>query len=352
MLVTSLSESAATSQAQNVAADTQRLHAWTQALKSTTATQQNEWKLVGEQTLANQQAILHALESTSVEISKRTSHEASQAMMGVSTLLERSEALISSRIDTEAQWNRQQGERMDQISSLWRKELGALRDDETLRGQAAVERLGQLQEALSRQLATLGTALEEPLSRLMATASEAPRAAAELIGQLRREMTLLSERDNLALEERTSLMGRLGAILEVTDKTACEQRAAIESLVSSAATVLDKAGNEFVQMIDGQLEKAGDVSTHVSASAIELSSLGESFHLAVKLFTEANDKMIASLQRVEGAVSQSMQRSDEQLAYYVGQAREVIDLSLSSQRAVVEDLRSLHSKQLEKAEAA
>jgi hypothetical protein len=36
-----------------------------------------------------------------------------------------------------------------------------------------------------------------------------------------------------------------------------------------------------------------------------------------------------------------MTRSDEQLAYYVAQAREVIDLSLLSQKQIVEDLQRL-----------
>jgi hypothetical protein len=40
-----------------------------------------------------------------------------------------------------------------------------------------------------------------------------------------------------------------------------------------------------------------------------------------------------SLQRIEDTLGRSMERSDEQLAYYVAQAREVIDLSISSQQA-------------------
>jgi hypothetical protein len=40
-----------------------------------------------------------------------------------------------------------------------------------------------------------------------------------------------------------------------------------------------------------------------------------------------------------------MSRSDEQLAYYVAQAREVIDLSIMSQREVFEELRRLQSQQ-------
>ena len=50
-----------------------------------------------------------------------------------------------------------------------------------------------------------------------------------------------------------------------------------------------------------------------------------------------------SLQRVEGAIGESLARSDEQLAYYVAQAREVIDLSISAQQGIVEDLRQLRN---------
>jgi hypothetical protein len=35
---------------------------------------------------------------------------------------------------------------------------------------------------------------------------------------------------------------------------------------------------------------------------------------------QSNDKLVAHLQRVEGALTKSMARSDEQLAYYVAQA--------------------------------
>ena len=277
---------------------------------------------------------------------------AAQSQAGVARLLTRSEELINSRIAAEADWTAHHGERMDQLASLWRQELGALRDDEASRGQAAVARLGELQAALATQLATLGTALEAPLSRLMQTAAEAPQAAAELIAQLRQEMTGLTERDNLALEERTGLMERISALLEATDQTIREQRGAIESLVASAAAALDQAGSQFSQVLGTQADKASDIAAHVTGSAIELSSLGESFHQAVKLFVETNDKMIESLQRIEGAVNQSMARSDEQLAYYVGQAREVIDLSLTSQKAVIDDLRRLQGQQALQAEGS
>lgn len=47
------------------------------------------------------------------------------------------------------------------------------------------------------------------------------------------------------------------------------------------------------------------------------------------------------LQQIESALEKSLARSDEQLAYYVAQAREVIDLSMMSQKQIVEELQQL-----------
>jgi hypothetical protein len=46
-----------------------------------------------------------------------------------------------------------------------------------------------------------------------------------------------------------------------------------------------------------------------------------------------------------------MARSDEQLAYYVAQAREVVDLSMLSQKQILENLQQFSSQQID-AEAA
>jgi hypothetical protein len=48
---------------------------------------------------------------------------------------------------------------------------------------------------------------------------------------------------------------------------------------------------------------------------------------------------MAQLQRIEQALGKSMTRSDEQLAYYVAQAREIIDLSIGSQKDVLDALQ-------------
>ena len=56
-------------------------------------------------------------------------------------------------------------------------------------------------------------------------------------------------------------------------------------------------------------------------------------------FSQTNEQLMAQLQRIEQALDKSMTRSDEQLAYYVAQAREIIDLSIGSQKDVLDALQ-------------
>jgi hypothetical protein len=350
--LSTVNKALATSQSAHATADEQRLQAWAQKLEAMAATLHGEWQRVGAQTLDQQQAVCLALEKTASEITHRVSDQASRTLDDITRLLNQSETLLRSRLDAEADWARQQGARMDQLAGLWRTELGALRDDEAARGQAAVARLGELQAALATQLATLGTALEAPMTRLMQTASDVPQAAAEVMVQLRHEMTQLTERDKLALQEREALMDQVRVLLQTINQASSEQRAAITSLTSSAVMVLTQAGQQHADKLADQASQAAEVAAHVSGSAIELASLGESFTHGIGLFNAGNEKLMDSLARIEAALKQSMARSDEQLAYYVAQAREVIDLSISSQQGIVEDLRRLHGKQTARAEGA
>lgn len=301
------------------------------------------WQQVGEQTLARQQAMGEALAQTVTRLNGHTQEQTRRAQDDVARLLAQTEALVQARTESETAWTRQQGERMDQLAALWRSELAALRDAEAVRGQAAVERLGELQAALAQQLATLGTALEEPMARLIDTASQAPRAAAELIVQLREEMSRLAERDQVTLQERGEMVAHIQQLLQGVHQATGEQRAAIEAMVTSATAVLDQVGRQFTDTVGVQAGRAEAVAAQVAGSATDIARLGEAFGQGVQQFAQTSEQLTQSLQRVESAVSQSMARSDEQLAYYVAQAREVVDLSISAQQGIVEDLRRLRA---------
>ncbi|MFD0667012.1 DUF802 domain-containing protein [Ramlibacter sp. MAHUQ-53] len=332
-------------------ADEQRLQAWTGALQALAADLQARWQQAGELALAQQQAIGQSLQQAADDITARVGAQAGRTLEDAAQLVARSEELVRSRVESEARWTEDQGRRMDELAGLWRSELSALRGEEAARGQAAVERLGQLESAVGQHLATLGAALEAPLSRLLASAAEVPQAAAGVITQLREEMARMSERDNAALDERTALLSQLAQLLQSVQAATGEQRAAIETLVASAASVLGEAGERFAQALQAQAEHTAGVSTQVGASAVELASLAEAFGQGVQAFQATNDRLVDSLERLEASITQSSARSDEQLAYYVAQAREVIDLSIASQQGLVENLRQLQPALAEGARA-
>lgn len=177
------------------------------------------------------------------------------------------------------------------------------------------------------------------VTRLMQTAAEAPKAAAEVIGQLRHELSASMARDNSLLEERSRIMETLGALLDAINHASTEQRSAIDALVATSADLLERAGSQFAARVESEAGKLVEIGASITGGALDVASLGEAFGAAVKLFAESNDKMMAALQRIEGGLTKSLTRSDEQLAYYVAQAREIIDLSILSQKKMVDDLQ-------------
>jgi hypothetical protein len=338
-LIATIGENYVSQQHEQAARDQQRQQAWVQSLEAMAASLAQQWQQAGTQTLAQQEEICVTLTRAAQDIAEQAQASASNTLAETVRLIGAAEELMRSRIASEARWIEQQREQMDRLASLLRSELGALKDDEAARGNAAVERLGQLQAALASHLTTLGTALEEPITRLIHTASEAPRAAAEVIGQLRQEISNSVARDNALLEERSRIMETLNGLLEAINHASLEQRAVIDSLVASSAAALNSTASAFSDNVAAEAAKLSDIAAQVTCSAVDVASLSDAFGFAVQSFNEANEKLIENLQRIEGAMDKSMARSDEQLAYYVAQAREIIDLSMSSQKEVLEELR-------------
>ncbi|SAL34351.1 DUF802 domain-containing protein [Caballeronia humi] len=179
------------------------------------------------------------------------------------------------------------------------------------------------------------------ISRLVQAASEAPRAAAEVVAELRQKLSDSMVRDTAMLEERSRLLATLETLLDAVNHASTEQRTAVDALVSTSADLLDRVGTRFTDHVEAETGKLGAVAAQVTGSAVEVASLGEAFGAAVHVFGASNDKLAAHLQRIETALDKSLARSDEQLAYYVAQAREVIDLSMLSQKQIVEELQQL-----------
>ncbi len=183
------------------------------------------------------------------------------------------------------------------------------------------------------------------VERLMLTAAEAPRAAAEVIGQLRHELSASIARDNSLLEERSRIMETLASLLDGINHASTEQKSAIDALVTSSASLLERVGSQFEARTESESTRLAEAAAQIAGGAVEVASLGEAFGFAVERFGESNQQLTEALSRIEAALAQSLTRSDEQLAYYVAQAREIIDLSIMSQRQIVDDLQQLPARQ-------
>lgn len=207
--------------------------------------------------------------------------------------------------------------------------------------QRVVETMERTARDITEQAETQARATIAEIARLVQAAAEAPRAAAEVISELRQKLADSMARDNTMLDERARILETLGTLLEGVNRAAGEQRGAIDALVMSSADVLERVGARFNDQVQAEAGKLADVAAQVTGSAVEVASLGEAFGFAVQLFSESNDKLGAHLERIDGALNAQMARSDEQLAYYVAQAREVIDLSILSQKQIIEELQRL-----------
>jgi hypothetical protein len=133
----------------------------------------------------------------------------------------------------------------------------------------------------------------------------------------------------------------LGTLLDAVNRASGEQARAIDTLVGTSSQLLETVSARFDARVEADAQKLDAAATRASASALEIASLGDAFAAAVDAFGANNAQMAERLQTIEGALEKSLLRSDEQLAYYVAQAREVVDLSLLAQRQIVDDLRQL-----------
>lgn len=254
--------------------------------------------------------------------------------------------------ESQSQLRAQSASEDRQRLAVWTETLGAmaatLSKEWEQAGARSASRQQEICETLHRTVRDISAQTQAhasetiaEISRLVQAASEAPRAAAEVVVELREKLSESMVRDTAMLEERSRLLQTLETLLDAINHACTEQRLAVDALVATSANVLDRVGGKFSDQVEAETEKLGVAAAQVSGSAVEVASLGEAFGVAVQLFGESNDKLVAHLQRIEAALDKSLARSDEQLAYYVAQAREVIDLSMMSQKRIVEDLQQI-----------
>ena len=369
-LLRTLDQSHADLQAALAAKDEERLSAWTTKLAAMADALGQEWELAGAQAATRQQELTQALGQATQEITAQTQAQAG-VLENVSTRLETAASQVT-QAWTDAQTRQEQlGQQLaeanqqaleaaaatfeqhsasllhtlDQSHADLQAALAA-KDEERLSAWTAklaalADTLAQTADGITAQTQAHASETIAEIGRLVQAASEAPKAAADVIGELRQKLSDSMVRDNDMLQERNRLLETLDTLLNAVNHTAAEQRSAVDALLASSAELLERVGTQFTERVEAETGKLTDVAAHVTTSAVEVASLGESFGAAVQLFGESNNTLVAHLQRIEAALDKSIARGDEQLSYYVAQAREVVDLSLMSQKQIIENLQQL-----------
>ncbi|MCF7750152.1 DUF802 domain-containing protein [Bacillus subtilis subsp. subtilis] len=182
------------------------------------------------------------------------------------------------------------------------------------------------------------------ISRLVQVASEAPKAAADVVAELRQKLSDSMVRDTAMLDERSRLLATLETLLDAVNHASTEQRTAVDALVTTSADLLERVGTRFTDHLAAETGKLGEVAAQVTGSAVEVASLADAFGGAMQVFGTASAGLGERLEQIGTALDASLARSDEQLAYYVAQAREVIDLSVLSQQQIIEELQQLGAR--------
>ncbi|MBU9352261.1 DUF802 domain-containing protein [Burkholderia multivorans] len=340
-LLTTIRDSHNGLQTQLAARDEERLSAWNESLAAMAAKLGDEWQRAGVHSAGRQQEICDALAQTTRDL-------AAQA----ATFEQRSNDLLTTIRDSHTGLQTQLAARDEERLSAWNDSLAAmaaaLRDEWQQASAHAAARQQDICDTLARTANDIAAQAQAQASdtineigRLVQAASEAPKAAADVVAELRQRLSESMVRDTAMLEERSRLLATLETLLGAVNHASTEQRAAIDALVSTSADLLDRIGARFNDTVDAQSRKLDAVAAQVTAGAVDVASLGDAFGAAVQVFGESNDKLLAHLQRIEAALEKSLARSDEQLEYYVAQAREVIDLSMMSQKQIVEDLQQI-----------
>ncbi|VCU69625.1 hypothetical protein PIGHUM_01688 [Pigmentiphaga humi] len=282
--------------------------------------------------------------------------ETRQALTAVSGHFgQQAAALLESVGQAHAELRADAAEHDQRHMSAWSGALetmsGSLRDEWQLAGEQAAARQRQICETLERTAGTISARAEAhargtlgEIERLLQAAAEAPRAAAQAIAALQEKLSDSVERDNTMLQERGHLLETLAALLDTVTQASTEQRAAVDALVAASADMLERVGGSFAERVGSETGKLETAAAQVSGGAAEVASLGEALGHAVALFGESSGKLVEHLVRIEGALDKAMARSDEQLAFYVEQAREVIDLSMMSHKQIAEALHDLEAR--------
>ncbi|HLX02760.1 MAG TPA: DUF802 domain-containing protein, partial [Trinickia sp.] len=167
-----------------------------------------------------------------------------------------SASLFGAMNQSHAEWQTELASRDQARLAAWTESLAAiaagLRNEWAETSARTASQQQEICETLARtarditaetQAHASGTIAE--IARLVQAASEAPRAAAEVVAELRQKLSESMARDTAMLAERARLLETLETLLDAVNHASTEQRSAVDALVATSADLLERVGTRF-----------------------------------------------------------------------------------------------------------
>lgn len=212
-----------------------------------------------------------------------------------------------------------------------------------IRGMAA-EMGGQWSSALDVQRQANGQFLADMGGAIATIQGEFATSAGQLVASVERLQHTAAanvERETGLHREQQALAAELASLTEAVKASVARQQSAVDDLTTNAARLLDEVGSRVDQRVATETGKLAEVADYFATSSLELASLGDALTQVVGGFAAANEQLMHAAAQLEAAIGASAERSDEQMGYYVSQAREVIDHSVLAQQHLIEQMRQL-----------
>lgn len=240
------------------------------------------------------------------------------------------------------EWVAQWKESCSALSQQWQSSTAALSQQwQVVHGEVTqqwrdvqndnVHQWGESQQHLSQLLQQIGTTFDSSLSELIEASAATARANAALLEQLNAQTAEHRERENSLLSERRQILEEITELSEALRNSASLQQQIMEQ-------VLEQSGENLIELGNSVGEKLSQSGEQLSGAAQELTTLSNTFAEAVAAFATSSDDIQSALASVSAAMATAGERSDEQMGYYVAQAREIIDHNLLTQQAILERL--------------
>jgi hypothetical protein len=252
---------------------------------------------------------------------------------------------LEARRVAEAHWQSMMGERVDTLVAELGDQLQAIQSLERQRLDNSGAQITQLQESLGEQLQAMTSSIHQSVAAMESAAIQSTRIGSDLMSTLRDSTDRSLERDQMLMEERAILLQEQLALIANLKGRGEEQQAELKLMAAQFKEHIERQSGATADKLDRLMAKSaeqlGAAGQQIASTALELAALSGGFADSVAAFKASSETVDASLTAITDVLIASGARSDEQMGYYVDQAREIIDHNLITQQTILERLESV-----------